>query len=201
LKSQFYLEDPLLLSRMYQKLFDACRHNDVRMVREILRYDLGAPNGKNENGATALHVACYFGNLEVVKMMLAHDSVDPSPHSEGGETPFYWACTKGHAKVASFLKAYFHDPIRVREELQHNLVDLTRAEEAFAVVVLLSDGYLRARQAVFSQSKARRFFRIAKTLPMELQMVLCHRAFGSMKDIITAKHAEEAFKEVLAWGL
>ena len=39
-----------------------------------------------------------------------------------------------------------------------------------------------------------RFFRIAIQLPLELQMVLCHRLMGSTKEIISGKDSEAAFK-------
>jgi len=40
----------------------------------------------------------------------------------------------------------------------------------------------------------RRFFRIAAQLPLELQMVLCHRMVGSGKDVVPGKDSEVAFK-------
>ena len=41
---------------------------------------------------------------------------------------------------------------------------------------------------------ASRFFTIASQWPMELQMMLCHRAIGSMKENILLKDSETAFK-------
>ena len=46
-----------------------------------------------------------------------------------------------------------------------------------------------------------RFFAIASQLPLELQMVLCHRAFGSRKDLILIKHSEPAFKKLTRYLL
>ena len=37
---------------------------------------------------------------------------------------------------------------------------------------------------------------IAAKLPMELQMILCHRAVGSMKQNILRKDSEAAFKSL-----
>ena len=43
---------------------------------------------------------------------------------------------------------------------------------------------------------ATRFFTIASKLPMELQMILCHRAVGSMKDSVLSQDSEVAFKSL-----
>jgi hypothetical protein len=45
-------------------------------------------------------------------------------------------------------------------------------------------------------SGAARFFSIAKELPMELQMVLCHRVVGSMRMNIPGEQRELAFREL-----
>ena len=41
-----------------------------------------------------------------------------------------------------------------------------------------------------------KFFQITRGLPMELQMMLCHRVFGAEKDIVLTKHSEPAFKKL-----
>ena len=41
-----------------------------------------------------------------------------------------------------------------------------------------------------------RFFLIAQRLPLELQMMLCNRAFRSERDIVLKKHSEVAFKKL-----
>ena len=45
-------------------------------------------------------------------------------------------------------------------------------------------------------NKMRRFFRITRVLPIELQMVVCNRLFGSVRDLIRAVHSEVAFKRM-----
>jgi hypothetical protein len=46
------------------------------------------------------------------------------------------------------------------------------------------------------EDKAKRFFRIARKLPMELQMMLCNRMFNSPKDLVLRKDSEPAFKRL-----
>jgi len=67
------------------------------------------------------------------------------------------------------------------------------------LTVFLCDELLQFRPALFASpmcnaATATRFFAIAFRLPMELQMMLCHRAVGSMKQNILRKDSEVAFK-------
>jgi len=68
------------------------------------------------------------------------------------------------------------------------------------LIVFLCDDLLQLKQAsrpaATASAAALRFFAIAKRRPMELQMVLCHRAVGSMKQNILRKDSEAAFKSL-----
>jgi hypothetical protein len=70
----------------------------------------------------------------------------------------------------------------------------------FALVVFHCDEYLMIKKSDADDNvdeKARkRFFLIAKQLPIELQMVLCNRSCGVAKDIILRRHSEPAFKKI-----
>jgi len=74
------------------------------------------------------------------------------------------------------------------------------AAEVFALTVFLCDDLLQFKPALVTTTPAAttppalRFFTIAKRLPMELQMILCHRAMGSTKESILRKDSETAFK-------
>ena len=92
--------------------------------------------------------------------------------------------------------------------------------ELFALVVFLAEEYLtfkrgartltkkwRAR-ALFSKPdaggatkdanevKAVRFLRIASSLPLDLQMILCNTVFGSAEQFILCRDSEPGFKRV-----
>ena len=72
----------------------------------------------------------------------------------------------------------------------------------FALVVFVSDELLQVNDTT-TTTPAARFFSIAKRLPLELQIVLCHCAVGSGKEIISGKDSEVAFKslaESLLWS-
>jgi len=65
------------------------------------------------------------------------------------------------------------------------------AAEVFALTVFLCDDLLQLTStATNSDSAATRFFAIASKLPIELQMMLSHRAVGSMKQNILHKDSE-----------
>jgi len=71
------------------------------------------------------------------------------------------------------------------------------AAERYALIVFLCDGLLKLKPAPSSNPAAAvRFFTVAKRLPMELQMILCHRAVGSMKQSILRKDSDPAFKSL-----
>ena len=75
------------------------------------------------------------------------------------------------------------------------------AAEVFALTVFLCDLQLRPAlpitiTTITTAAAATRFFIIAKSLPMELQMILCHFAVGSMKQNILRRDSEAAFKSL-----
>ena len=76
------------------------------------------------------------------------------------------------------------------------------AAEVFALTVFLCDDLLQLKPAIDDDTpnsvsaSATHFFTVAKRLPMELQMILCHRAIGSMKQNILRNNSEAAFKSL-----
>ena len=71
------------------------------------------------------------------------------------------------------------------------------AAEFFTLAVFLCDDLLQIKPAlVTSNSDLTRFFDFARRLPLELQMILCCRAVGSMKQNILHEDSEIAFKSL-----
>jgi hypothetical protein len=68
----------------------------------------------------------------------------------------------------------------------------------FALVVFFSDEFLTLKTGdkETKSEKAQRFFKIVRQLPMELQMVLCNRMFGSSKELVLTEISEPAFKKL-----
>ena len=104
--------------------------------------------------------------------------------------------------MVSLLERFKVDPTQTRHEICVKLGVLDElAAELFALVVFLCDDLLQLKPASDSAAQASstvvsRFFAIASKLPMELQMLLCHRVFGSMRQNILRQDSEAAFKSL-----
>ena len=104
-------------------------------------------------------------------------------------------------EVVTLLESFMRNPAQTRRELRVKLGILDElAAEVFALTVFLCDDLLQLKPAPLASTPnpaatdALRFFTIASKLPMELQMIICHRAIGSMKQNILHKNSEAAFK-------
>jgi len=62
----------------------------------------------------------------------------------------------------------------------------------FALVVFLCDDLLRLKHPE-NTTNSTRFFQMASKLPLELQMLLCHRIVSSGQDTISRGSSERAF--------
>jgi hypothetical protein len=100
-----------------------------------------------------------------------------------------------HASTA-LLEGYINDPVetlrRVRAKLRFPCFS---AANLFATVVFLCDGFLQGRRGQGGEPPLR-FFAMAQRLPMELQMVLCHRVYGSTRDSIISRNSEVEFRKL-----
>jgi len=72
------------------------------------------------------------------------------------------------------------------------------AAETFALVIFLCSDLLKLKKLIIPSplAPAQRFFKITRRLPMELQMILCHRVLDSTKEYILRKYSEVAFKSL-----
>ena len=105
-------------------------------------------------------------------------------------------------EAVSVLERFIANPALIRQEIRVKLGVLDElAAEVFALTVFLCDDLLQLKPASHlvatpdhaAAIAATRFFAIVSQLPMELQMILCHRAVGSTKQNILQKDSEAAF--------
>jgi len=102
-------------------------------------------------------------------------------------------------EVATLLKRFQENPEEVRQVVRLEISWYNEAAaEIFALVVFVSDGLLQIKDTKIT-TPAARYFNIARSLPLELQMVLCYRMVRSAKEIIPGKDCEVAFKLVAKW--
>jgi len=147
------------------------------------------------DGLPLREAACH-GHLDVIKWWIASgremDLGTPGDHQTDA---IGVAEGRGYAEIATLLERFKSDAAKTRHPMRVELGLLDDlAAEMFALVVFVSDGLLHIRDT--PPSPAARFFKIARRLILELQMVLSFRQVGSEKEIIAGKESEVAFKEL-----
>ena len=94
--------------------------------------------------------------------------------------------------IADLLDLYDLDPPGVTQALRrHPDISASFAARAFALVVFYTDSFIAPGPNVSRQTK--RFFEVCSRLPLELQMVICNRLFGSPLTSVLSKDSEPAF--------
>ena len=104
------------------------------------------------------------------------------------------------AAVADLLTRFLENPGRVRHQIRLTLrLQDEIAVELFAMVVFLCDGLLKpiTDTPPPDLQPASRFFAIVSRLPIELQMIVCCRACGSLNDSILKDSSEAGFKALI----
>ena len=163
----------------------------------------------NNNQLTPVWLACYYNHFEVIEWLVASGrdlgDLEKKVPFEGSEfAALEIARREKNLEATSLLKRFMADPHQTRHEV---LVKLgfgdALAAEHFATIVFLCDDLLQLKPALAAvcndagaPAAIQQFFAIAKRLPMELQMVLCHRVAGSRKQNIKSTESEAAFKSL-----
>ena len=102
---------------------------------------------------------------------------------------------KRRTEIASLLERFKVDPVQTRHEVRVELGWIEElAAEIFALVVFTCDGLLEIEE--LNLSGGARFFRIAKKLPMKLQVIICHCVVGSPGESIRVPLRERGFREL-----
>ena len=179
----------------------------AQMLLKDLRINVSLAD---DNRRTPLWLAACWGCDDVIEWLIAsgRDLGDVNQKGKwGGEhTAMEIARKNQKSGVESLLERFMANQAQTRHELRVKLgLQDELAAELFAVMVFLSDDWLQLKKpdpATSSSAAAAaiQLFAIARRLPMELQMILCHRAVGSSKQNILHKDSEAAFKS-LAWVL
>jgi len=134
---------------------------------------------------------CTFNNKTAAEQGRAMGTADKEDH----ETEEDFQRSKTNAPLcAELLKEYECDPVTVRHRLrrrpglrEHFIGHL------FALVVFHSDSFAVTNERT-APSDTRRFFKMTPRLPLEIQMIICNRVFGSAKDIILSRDSEPGFQ-------
>lgn len=171
----------------------ACREGRPACVRILLedpRVDYHLPD---EGSHTPLDYAARFGHMDVIRWWMISGRLllnIPSAMARAQAE----RKSEANALLQKFLVNRRDAALLAREGIKEAIYQ--KAGDVFALVVFLCDGLLQhQRQAAKTEKslKARRFFRMVQGLPLELQMILCHRVVRSMGMNIPGKHVEASF--------
>ena len=176
----------------------ACFYGNPSCVREMLKDSRVKPNEPDDDGWTPLYLAARGGHLDIIRWWIA--SGREMDIGKPGDVEKMDAIGKakenGKTEVVSLLEGFKSDAAQTRYPMRVEVGWYDElAAEMFALVVFVSDGLLQINDTT-TTTPAARYFKIARSLPLELQMVLCHRQVGSGKEIIPGKESEVAFREL-----
>jgi len=197
----------------------ACENGHTEVLRVLLKDPRVDTTLVDDYEHTPLWQAARSGHREVIAGFIAseRDLGDLEKKGEWEEeyhTAIEIATLENNTEVVTLLESFRANPTQTRHDVRVELGVLDEvAAEIFALTIFLCDDLLRLNSAALASiatsdpttaATAVRFFVIAKKVPMELQMILCRRVVGSVKDNILSKDSEAAFKsltEILRDGL
>jgi len=182
----------------------ACSNNHVACVRLLLDDHRVDVNEADESHSSPIGRAAYYGHMETIKWIIASGREVHLGPSRRQADAVLEAKQAGRDEAVAMLEKFKADPKWTRELARRQVGYYDEpAAELFAPIVFLCDGLLSIREGPWEESgsvAAARLFRILSQLPLDLQMVYCFRAIGSVKSVIALKPREESFR-VLAHKL
>jgi len=194
----------------------ACQRGHKEVISQLLADQRIDPNKPVDDQSTPLWCASQDGHFSVVQHLLASNreidtrtrcTFNNKTAAEQGramgrrtaklvdETEELFQERKTNGPLcADLIDEYERDPVAVRDRLrrQPGLREYFIGH-LFALVVFDSDSFVVINEKL-AHSDTKRFFKITSQLPLDLQMVLCNRVFGSPKDIILSRDSEPGFK-------
>jgi len=195
--------------------FIACEKGHKEVVLLLLADPRIDPNKQTYNQTTPLWFASENGRLVIVQHLLASGKeIDTKMRSSfnnktapeqgramgtaakrANETGEDYLRRKTNGPLcADLIDEYERGPVAVR----HRLRCQPRLRESFiahlfALVVFHSDSFV-VTNGRLAHPDTKRFFRMCARLPLEVQMIICNRAFRSPKDIILSRDSEPCFQ-------
>jgi len=190
----------------FTPFFLACCDDRVSVVQLLLKDPRVDVTLADEDEWTQLWWASWKGRYGMIEWLIASgrdlgDVNQKGIWSDKEYTALEIAREMNKTEVVSLLERFMANPVLTRYQVRVKLGLLDElAAEVFALSVFLCDDLLQLKTdspstaALSNPAATVRFFAIASKLPMELQMILCRRAVGSMKQNILLEHSSPAFK-------
>jgi hypothetical protein len=164
----------------------------ARLLLEDQRVKLNEPADRT----TPLLCIAYYGRLEILKYWITSGrEMDLGESGNLINDSIKKAKFRKHVEVLSILEKVRDCPDDIRNEIRIELGWYhEKAAKHFSLLIFLCDGLLGIKGD--DNSKTGRFFKIAKKLPLEIQMILCQRLAGSMLENIPFEFRESEFKKL-----
>jgi len=174
-----------------------------RACRELLLARPDVDVNRRSGGNTALISACFWNDVVGVALLIAMRGRDldvnlcVKDHFRFGDCNAIAVCLhSGNYVLFAMLQEFRDHPnaviMRMRLELGFAVAD---AATLYAIVIFLCDDFLTA-ECLPDEHPCFRFFRMMQRLPMQLQMIVCHRAFRSPHDSVLHYDLEKALRTV-----
>jgi hypothetical protein len=188
-----------------------CYSCDINTTFQLLLKDPRVDFTLNDyDGHTLLWFVSFRGEFKIIEMLIASgkdlgDINLKGRNSDDGKvyTALEIARKQRNDIVVSLLERFMTNPSQTRYEIRVKLgFTDALAAEIFTLTIFLCDNLLQFKPPLVTHStsttaiNATRFFAITRRLLMELQMIMCHRAVGSMNQNILRKDSEPAFKSL-----
>lgn len=168
----------------------------LKMLLSHPRVDIFQPFG----GQSPLRIAVQYGDLEKVQYILAYGS---EMDSLAGRDNYYAHALKLATRkslpgndfeaIAATIAESRQDPREARMKLWRTIgIRESFIGTLFALIIFFTDGYVRLSPS--ATPAVARFFGICSRFPMEIQMLLCSRVFGSRNDIVRSSDSAPAFE-------
>ena len=199
-------------------LHSGCKHGKLQLVKDLITRGYNI-NKLNSSRVSPLVMACRYKHLEIFKFILRLHSfkitqIDIVDIVIADDVDFtrWWLVISQPTRIndeildrvrqfdnpvgdLNLLTSYNQNREQTLNKIRQNL---GMVEDLFSLVVLNTDHYLIRSRCVRSTA---RWFSILKQLPMELQMLICHRTYGSSKNNINSQLVEKSLKKVVGWYL
>ena len=196
--------------------FVACQNGHKEVISLLLADPRIDPNKSQRDQSTPLWQASQNGHLVLVQHLLAagreidtrrKSAFNNRTAAEQGramgartvkldtETVEVLKRRKANGPLcADLIDEHEREPVATRHRLRCQIgLREYFIGHLFALVVFHADSFVVIKEGVL-QADITRFFRITYQLPLDLQMVLCNRIFGSPRDIILSRDSEPGFQ-------
>lgn len=146
----------------------------------------------NSNDTPLQYALVYCKSIVNIKLLLARLKEDVATSQLKGFIGPFLDLTPitGERKeeAKKLVKRYLENPGKVRNELRQEMgLSHRDSGKVFSLVVGLCDDYFS-----LEEDMVRRFFNIMRKLPIELQMLICNRAFELTDDFIRKERIDDA---------